>query len=76
MATHKVSIETSVIGHDLAEIKAAFFSESNNVGYLTMSNHLEDDIHFGEALILKASSEMTFVDTTLTLNIVYRIIKL
>jgi hypothetical protein len=76
MATHKVSIETSVIGHDLAEIPAAFFSESNNVGYLTMSNHLEDDIHFGEALILKASSEMTFVDTTLTLNIVYRIIKL
>jgi hypothetical protein len=76
MATHKVTIETSVIGHDLAEIPAAFFSESNNVGYLTMSNHLEDDIHFGEALILKASSEMTFVDTTLTLNIVYRIIKL
>jgi hypothetical protein len=76
MATHKVSIETSVIGHDLAEIPAAFFSESNNVGYLTMSNHLEDDIHFGEALILKASSEMAFVDTTLTLNIVYRIIKL
>jgi hypothetical protein len=76
MATHKVTIETSVIGHDLAEIPAAFFSESNNVGYLTMSNHLEDDIHFGEALILKANSEMTFVDTTLTLNIVYRIIKL
>jgi hypothetical protein len=76
MATHKVSIETSVIGHDLAEIPAAFFSEANNVGYLTMSAHLEDDIHFGEALILKASSEMAFVDTTLTLNIVYRIIKL
>jgi hypothetical protein len=76
MATHKVSIKTSVIGHDLAEIPAAFFSESNNVGYLTMSNHLEDDIHFGEALILKASSAMTFVDTTLTINLVYRIIQL
>ena len=76
MSTHKVSIATSVIGHDLAEIPAAFFSEANNVGYLTMSNHLEDDIHFGEALILKAASEMTFVDTTLTINLVYRIIKL
>jgi len=76
MSTHKVSIATSVIGHDLEEIPAAFFSEANNVGYLTMSNHLEDDIHFGEALILKAASEMTFVDTTLTINLVYRIIKL
>jgi len=76
MSTHKVGIETSVIGHDLAEIPAAFFSEANNVGYLTMSAHLEDDIHFGEALILKASSAMTFIDTTLTINLVYRIIKL
>ena len=76
MSTHKVSIATSIIGHDLAEIPAAFFSEANNVGYLTMSNHLEDDIHFGEALIFTASSDMAFVATPLTLTLVYRIIKL
>ena len=72
----KVNIETSDIGHTLYSIKATFFNTADNVGYLDEDAHIEADIHFGEALILKAASAMTFIDTTLTINLVYRIIKL
>jgi hypothetical protein len=72
----KVNIETSDIGHTLWSIKATFFNTADNVGYLDEDAHVEADIHFGEALILKAASAMTFIDTTLTINLVYRIIKL
>jgi hypothetical protein len=72
----KVNIETSDIGHTLYSIKATFFNTADNVGYLDEDAHVEADIHFGEALILKAASAMTFIDTTLTINLVYRIIQL
>ena len=72
----KVNIETSGEGHALSSIKATFFNTPDNVGYLDEESHLEVDIHFGEALTLIASSAMTFIDTTLTINLVYRIIRL
>ena len=72
----KVNIQTSGEGHALSSIKATFFNTPDNVGYLDEESHLEVDIHFGEALTLIASSAMTFIDTTLTINLVYRIIRL
>jgi hypothetical protein len=76
---HKLELQVSVEGHSLASIKAAFFNTANNVGYIDEDAHLAADIHFGEAIILiNPTTDMTFPsgDTTLTINLVYRIIKL
>jgi hypothetical protein len=76
---HKLEFQVSVEGHSLASIKAAFFNTADNVGYIDEDAHLEADIHFGEAIILKSTTtDMTFPsgDTTLTINLIYRIIKL
>jgi hypothetical protein len=75
----KLEFQVSVEGHSLYSIKAAFFNTADNVGYIDEDAHLEADIHFGEAIILKSrTTDMTFPsgDTTLTINLVYRIIKL
>ena len=75
----KLEFQVSVEGHSLASIKAAFFNTADNVGYIDEDAHLEADIHFGEAIILKSpTTDMTFPsgETTLTINLVYRIIKL
>jgi hypothetical protein len=79
MTGKKLEFQVSVEGHSLASIKAAFFNTADNVGYIDEDAHIEADIHFGEAIILKSpSTDMTFPsgDTTLTINLVYRIIKL
>jgi hypothetical protein len=76
---HKLELQVSVEGHSLASIKAAFFNTADNVGYIDEDAHLAADIHFGEAIILiNPTTDMTFPsgDTTLTINLVYRIIKL
>jgi hypothetical protein len=76
---HKLELQVSVEGHSLASIKAAFFNTADNVGYIDEDAHVEADIHFGEAIILiNPTIDMTFTsgDTTLTINLVYRIIKL
>ena len=76
---HKLELQVSVEGHSLASIKAAFFNTADNVGYIDEDAHVEADIHFGEAIILiNPTTDMTFTsgDTTLTINLVYRIIKL
>jgi hypothetical protein len=75
----KLEFQTSVEAHSLYSIKAAFFNTADNVGYINEDAHVEADIHFGEAIILiSPSTNMTFPsgDTTLTINLVYRIIKL
>ena len=75
----KLEFQVSVEGHSLYSIKAAFFNTADNVGYINEDAHVEADIHFGEAIILKSpSTNMAFPsgDTTLTINLVYRIIKL
>jgi len=79
MTGKKLEFQVSVEGHSLASIKAAFFNTADNVGYIDEDAHLEADIHFGEAIILKSpTTDMTFPsgETTLTINLVYRIIKL
>ena len=76
---HKLELQVSVEGHSLASIKAAFFNTADNVGYIDEDAHLAADIHFGEAIILiNPTTDMTFTsgDTTLTINLVYRIIRL
>jgi hypothetical protein len=76
---HKLELQVSVEGHSLASIKAAFFNTADNVGYIDEDAHLAADIHFGEAIILiNPTTDMTFPsgDTTLTINLVYRIIRL
>jgi hypothetical protein len=76
---HKLELQVSVEGHSLASIKAAFFNTADNVGYIDEDAHIEADIHFGEAIILiNPTTDMTFPsgETTLTINLVYRIIKL
>jgi len=78
-AGHKIDIVTDdVDAHILAEIPSSFFSTDNNVGYLTLGSHTEADIHFGSGLKLTTNTNMSFPSgtTTLTINIVYRIIKL
>ena len=75
----KLEFQVSVEGHSLYSIKAAFFNTANNVGYINEDAHIEADIHFGESVILiNPTTDMTFPsgETTLTINLVYRIIKL
>jgi hypothetical protein len=76
---HKLELQVSVEGHSLYSIKAAFFNTADNVGYIDEDAHIQADIHFGESVILiNPTTDMTFPsgDTTLTINLVYRIIRL
>ena len=78
MAGHVVNIQTSVGLHILDTIKSTFFNTANNVGYVDPEPLSEEGVYFGEGITIIAPTEMTFPspDTTLTLNLVYRIIKL
>ena len=71
----KVLLSSTTSANDAASIPAAFFNTSNNTGLVTMEADLSD---FGESLTLSNVTNMEFLSgsTTLTLNIVYRIIKL
>ncbi len=74
----KVSIVTDDISeHLLGEIPSTFFDTDNNTGLLDISNHHTTPIHFGSGVKLTSNSAMTFeLATSLTINLVYRIIKL
>ena len=75
--SHKVDFNTDTIGHTLAEIKASFFNTDNNVGYVDLAAHLTADVHFGEGIVISSNTDMTFdINTTLSISLVYRIIKL
>lgn len=76
--THKVSIITNdALGHPLANIPVSFFGTDDNAAHLELDAHAEKDIHFGSGLKLASNNNMSFPEgTTLTINLVYRIIKL
>ena len=78
-AGHKVDIVTDDgSAHLLAEISSSFFSTDNNTDLLNVYAHSTTPIHFGSGLKLTTNTNMSFPSgtTTLTINIVYRIIKL
>ena len=76
--THKIDIvEDDASAHLLAEIPSAFFSTDNNTDLLDIAAHNTTPIHFGSGLKLTANNNMSFdAGTSLTINLVYRIIKL
>ena len=76
--THKVDIVTNdALAHPLAHIPSSFFGTDDNAAHLELDAHSEDDIHFGSGLKLASNTDMSFPEsTTLTINLVYRIIKL
>ncbi len=76
--THKVDIVTNdALAHPLAHIPSSFFGTDDNAAHLELDAHSEDDIHFGSGLKLGSNTDMSFPEsTTLTINLVYRIIKL
>ena len=73
---HKVDIITDdILSHTLASIPNSFFNMPYNVGNIKLDPHAENDIHFRSGLALISNSNMTFPpDTTLTIQLVYRII--
>lgn len=76
--THKIDLVTDdTSGHLLAEIPATFFGTDNNTDLLDISNHHTTPIHFGSGVKVTTNSAMSFdANTSLIINVVYRIIKL
>jgi len=75
---HKVDIITDdILAHTLASVPSSFFNIPYNVANLQLDAHADDDIHFGSGLKLTSNSNMSFPpETTLTIQLVYRIIKI
>ena len=75
---HKVDIVTDDgSAHILAEIPSSFFHTDNNTDLIDVFAHNTTPIHFGSGLKVTTNSAMAFeVGTSLTINLVYRIIKL
>jgi hypothetical protein len=76
--THEVDIvEDDETEHLLAKVPAAFFGTDNNTDLLEIAAHNTTPIHFGSGLKVTTNNNMTFEpDTSLIINLVYRIIKL
>ena len=76
--THKVDIVTNDESlHLLAEIPSAFFGTNNNTDLIDVFPHNTTPIHFSSGLKITTNSAMVFeAGTSLTVNLVYRIIKL
>ena len=76
--THKIDIVTDDASeHLLAEIPSAFFGTDNNTDLIDVAAHNTTPIHFGSGLKITTNTNMTFEpDTSLIINLVYRIIKL
>jgi hypothetical protein len=76
--THQVDIvEDDETEHLLAKVPAAFFNTDNNTDLLEIAAHNTTPIHFGSGLKVTTNNNMTFEpDTSLIINLVYRIIKL
>ena len=76
--THKIDIVTDdASAHLLAEVQGSFFGTDNNTDLLEVYAHNTTPIHFGSGLKLTANNNMSFdAGTSLTINLVYRIIKL
>lgn len=76
--SHQVDIvEDDAEAHLIAKIPSAFFNIDNNTDLITIAPHNLTPIHFGSGLKLTSNNNMTFdVGTSLTINLVYRIIKL
>ena len=76
--SHEIDIvENDVEEHLVAKLPSAFFNTNNNTDLLEIAAHNTTPIHFGSGLKLSSNSNMSFnAGTTLTINLVYRIIKL
>ncbi len=76
--SHKIDIvEDDASAHLLAEIPSAFFNTDNNTDLLEIAAHNTTPIHFGSGLKITTNAAMSFdAGTSLTINLVYRIIKL
>jgi len=76
--THQVDIvEDDATEHLIAKVPAAFFGTDNNTDLLEITAHNTTPIHFGSGLKITTNNNMTFEpDTSLIINLVYRIIKL
>ena len=76
--SHQVDIVTDDASeHLLGKIASAFFNTDNNTDLLEIFAHNTTPIHFGSGLKITTNNNMTFEpDTSLIINLVYRIIKL
>ncbi|MDB4414560.1 hypothetical protein N9265_00855 [bacterium] len=76
--THEIDIvEDDATEHLLAKVPASFFNIENNTDLLEIVAHNTTPIHFGSGLKLTSNNNMSFEpETSLTINLVYRIIKL
>lgn len=75
---HKIEIETSVDGDSLMKVPATFFNADNNTIFLEKTTPATTGLHFGEGITLLSNTNMSFPSgtTTLSLQLVYRIIKI
>mgnify|MGYP003671666936 FL=1 len=76
--SHEVDIRTDgVYDRLLAKIPAAFFNTDNNTNLLVISPQSTTDIQLGDGVRVTTNNNMTFdAGTSLTVNLVYRIIRL
>jgi hypothetical protein len=75
---YKVDLVSDTLGYSFAEIPAAFFNTDNNTGLMSISSVAPTTLPFGEGAFLTSASnmEMPSGTTTLSIQLVYRVIKI
>jgi hypothetical protein len=75
---YKVDLVSDTLGYSFAEIPAAFFNTDNNTGLMSISSVAPTILPFGEGAFLTSATnmEMPSGTTTLSIQLVYRVIKI
>jgi hypothetical protein len=75
---YKIDLVSDTLGYSFAEIPAAFFNTDNNTGLMSISSVAPTILPFGEGAFLTSATnmEMPSGTTTLSIQLVYRVIKI
>ena len=74
---YKVDLVSDTLGYSFAEIPAAFFNTDNNTGLMSISSVAPTILPFGEGAFLTSATNMEMPSgTTLSIQLVYRVIKI
>jgi hypothetical protein len=75
---YKIDLVSDTLGYSFAEIPAAFFNTNNNTGLMSISSVSPTILPFGEGAFLTSATNMEMPSgaTTLSIQLVYRVIKI
>ena len=77
-AGHKIDLVSDTTGYSFGDIKSSFFNTDNNTGLMSISSVAPTILPFGEGAFLTSATnmEMPSGTTTLSIQLVYRVIKI